>query len=74
MLNGSHKLKCVIVRRSIKPHAIKNIMDMLSVQYYKKFHKKAVPEIRKYQTQILKIFDDKVKALILLDKIYPAHP
>lgn len=37
------------------------------------FLKKAVPEIRKYHTEVLKILDDKVKALVLLDSC-PEHP
>jgi len=37
------------------------------------FHKIAVPEIGRHQTEVLKIPDNKVKALILLDNC-PAHP
>ncbi|XP_060870177.1 tigger transposable element-derived protein 7-like [Metopolophium dirhodum] len=33
-----------------------------------------MPEIRRYQTKILKIPDDKVKTLVLLDNYCPAHP
>jgi len=84
--DGSHTLKSVIIGISKKPRAIKNIMDKLPVHYYNSknarftsditidwFHKKAVPEIRRYQTEILKIPDNKVKALVLLDNC-PAHP
>lgn len=84
--DGNHMLKPVIVGISKKPLAIKNIMDKLPVHYYNSknarftsditidwFHKKAVPEIRRYQTEILKIPDNKVKALVLLDNC-PAHP
>ncbi|XP_060846462.1 tigger transposable element-derived protein 7-like [Rhopalosiphum padi] len=84
--DGSHMLKPVIVGKSKQPRAIKNIMDSLPIHYYNSksawftsditidwFHKKAVPEIRKYQTEILKIPDNKVKALVLLDNC-PAHP
>lgn len=75
----------MIVGKSKKPRAIKNIIQLL-VHYYNSksawftsditmdwFHKKAVPEIRRYQTEILKIPDNKVKALVLLDNC-PAHP
>lgn len=83
--DGSHMLKPVIVGKSKKPCATKHL-DTLPVHYYNSknawfarditmdwFHKKAVPEISRYQTEVLKIPDNKVKALILLDNC-PAHP
>lgn len=83
--DGSHILKPVIVGKSKKPRAIKNL-NTLPVHYYNSknawftreitmdwFHKKAVPEISRYQTEVLKIPENKVKALILLDNC-PAHP
>ncbi|XP_025207667.1 tigger transposable element-derived protein 7-like [Melanaphis sacchari] len=84
--DGSHMLKSVIVGKNKKPRTTKNINDTLPVHYYSSksawftsditidwFHKKAVPEIRRYQTEILKIPNDKVKALVLLDNC-PVHP
>jgi len=84
--DGSHMLKPAIVGKSKRPRAIKNIMDTLPVHYYNSksawftsditmdwFHKKTVPEIRRYQTEIFKIPDDKLKALVLLYNC-PAHP
>ncbi|XP_050527960.1 tigger transposable element-derived protein 7-like [Daktulosphaira vitifoliae] len=77
-------LKPVIVGKSKKPRAIKNL-DTLPVHYYNSknawftrditmdwFHKKTVPEISRYQTEVLKIPDNKVKAQILLGNC-PAH-
>lgn len=37
------------------------------------FYKKSVPKIRRFQTEVLKIPDAKVKTLVLLDN-FPAHP
>lgn len=84
--DGSHILKPVIVGKSKKPRAIKNVMDKLPVHYFNSksawftsditmdwFHKSAVPEIRKYQTDVLRIPEHEVKALVLLDNC-PAHP
>lgn len=84
--DGSHMLKPVIVGKSKQPRAIKNVMDKLPVHYFSSksawftsditmewFHKKAVPEIIKHQTEVLKIPKDEVKALVLLDNC-PAHP
>jgi len=84
--DGSHMLKSAIVGKNKKPRAIRNIMDTLPVHYYNSknawftsditmdwFHTKAVPEIRRYQTEVLKIPDDKVKALVIMDNC-PIHP
>jgi hypothetical protein len=83
--DGSHLLKTVIVGKSKNPRALKNVMDNLSVHYYSSrnawftteitndwFHTKAVPAIKKHQTEHLKIPEDEIKALVLLDNA-PIH-
>ena len=84
--DGSHRLVPVVVGKAAKPRALKNIMDRLPVHYYSShnawftsaiftdvFHKHIVKEIVAHQCHVLKIEEDRVKALILLDNA-PAHP
>lgn len=84
--DGRHLLKTVIIGKSKNPRALKNVMDNLPVHYYSSrnawftteitndwFHTKAVPAIKKHQIEHLKISEDEVKALVLLDNA-PMHP
>ena len=84
--DGSHRLKPVIVGKAAKPRALKDIMHALPVHYYSShnawftagifsdvFHKHIVKEIVDHQCHVLKIDEDRVKALVLLDNA-PAHP
>ena len=84
--DGTHRLKLVVVGKSRAPRAIKDILDDLPVIYYNSakawftcviflewFHSHFVPAVIKYQTQVLRIKPEDVKAILLLDNA-PAHP
>ena len=84
--DGTHRLKPVVVGKAKKPRALKDVMDRLPVHYYSShnawftsaiftdvFYKHIVKEIVAHQCHTLKIEEDRVKALILLDNA-PAHP
>jgi hypothetical protein len=84
--DGSHHLTSVVVGKSAKPRAIKNIMESLPVIYKANktawftqkffsdwFFHNFVPEVRKFQLDVLKIKEEDVKALLILDNA-PAHP
>ena len=84
--DGMHRHKLVVVGKSARPRALKDHMHTLPVHYYycKKawfnasifsdwFYKHFVPEVRRYQENVLKLHPDDVKALLLLDNA-PAHP
>ncbi|XP_045104407.1 tigger transposable element-derived protein 7-like [Portunus trituberculatus] len=81
-----HQHKLVIVGKSARPHALKDHMHTLPVHYYHSrkawfnvltfsdwFFKHFVPEVRRYQEDVLKFNLDDVSALLLLDNA-PAHP
>ena len=84
--DGTHRLKLAVVGKATKPRSLKNVMDSLSVHYYlnkavwfdhdivsKWFHTCCVPEIVSYQVNELKIAQENVKGLVLLDNA-PCHP
>ncbi|XP_042225887.1 tigger transposable element-derived protein 7-like [Homarus americanus] len=83
--NESHMLTHVVVGKSKKPRAVKDIMQRLPVHYYNSqnawftvsitsdwFIIHAVVEIRHKQVEDLKIPADEVKAIILLNNA-PSH-
>ena len=83
---GSHRLKPIVVGKAKQPRCLRGVMDSLPVHYdysakswfnariFKNwFHNHAVPEIVRYQTEVMKVSRDRVCALILLDNA-PAHP
>ena len=83
---GSHRLKPMVVGKAKQPRCLRGIMDSLPVHYdhsmkawfnakiFKNwFYKHAVPEIVRFQTEVMKVSRDHVRALILLDNA-PAHP
>ncbi|XP_022913914.2 tigger transposable element-derived protein 7-like [Onthophagus taurus] len=85
--DGSHKLTPVIVGKSRKPRAIKDIMNSLPVSYYNSrkagftantifknwFFNEFIPAVRKFQEKKLEIPPDDVKCLLLLHNSL-AHP
>ena len=84
--DGTHRLKPVVVGKAKKPRSLKDVMDRLPVHYYSShnawftsaiftdvFHKHIVKEIVSHQCHTLKIDEERVKALVLLDNA-PAHP
>ena len=84
--DGMHRHKLVVIGKSARLRALKDHMHTLPVHYYhsKKawfnafifsdwFYKHFVPEVRRYQENVLKFHPDDVKALLLLYNA-PAHP
>ena len=84
--DGTHRLKLVIVGKSRAPRAIKDIMQDLPVIYFNSkkawfncaiflewFNKFFVPAVIKFQTEVLKLKPEDIKAVLLLDNA-PAHP
>ena len=86
--SGTHRLKLCVVGKSKKPHAFKNLdieRDLPAKYYFSKkawfnasifsdwFFKYFVPAVIKYQTEVLGITRDQIKAVLLLDNA-PAHP
>ena len=83
--SGIHRLKPVVVGKAAKPRCLKDHMDSLPVIYYISnswfnaaifadwFFNHFIPEVRRYQEDILHIPPDEVKAILLLDNT-PAHP
>ncbi|XP_076048822.1 uncharacterized protein LOC143029777 isoform X2 [Oratosquilla oratoria] len=80
--DGMHRLKVCIVGK----YALKDYMYSMPVHYYCStkawftssifldwFHKTFIPEVRRYQEDVLKFDKEDVKALLLLD-IAPTHP
>lgn len=85
-VDGSHSLKSVVVGKSRRPRVLKDTMNNLPVHYYNSknawftqeitddwFQKHFVPEVRRFQMDVLKIPADDVKALLLVDNA-PSHP
>ena len=83
--DGSHRLKPVIVGKSAKPRALKDVMKKLPVEYHNNrsswftqeivtewFHKSFDPAVRQHQANY-GVVPDEVKAVLLLDNA-PAHP
>ena len=84
--SGTHRRKPVVVGKAAKPRCLKDQMDQLPVIYYNTcnswftaaifedwFFNHFIPEVWRYQEDILHIPPDKVKAILLLDNA-PAHP
>ncbi|KAK3889625.1 hypothetical protein Pcinc_006390 [Petrolisthes cinctipes] len=84
--SGTHRLKLVVVGKSKKPRALKDIMNNLPVIYYNSinawfmaaiftdwFFSHFITAVRKYQEEVLKIKPEDVKAILILDNA-PAHP
>ena len=84
--SGTHGLKPVVVGKAAKPRCLKDQMDQLPVIYYNTcnswfnaaifedwFFNHFIPEVRRYQEDVLHIPPDEVKAILLLDNT-PAHP
>ncbi|KAK3891446.1 hypothetical protein Pcinc_004667 [Petrolisthes cinctipes] len=83
---GSHRLKPIIVGKAKQPRCLRGMMDSLPLHYdnslkawfnvkvFKNwFFKQAVPEIVRFQMEVMKVSRDRVRALIFLDNA-PAHP
>ncbi|XP_045101464.1 tigger transposable element-derived protein 7-like [Portunus trituberculatus] len=83
---GSHRLKPLVVGKEKQPRCLRGMMDSLSVHYdhsvkawfnvkvFKNWiFKHAVPEIVRFQMEVMKVSREQVRALILLDNA-PAHP
>ena len=85
---GMHRLKLAVVGKSKNPRAFRgiNIEQSLPVVYYsskKAWFNQAIftdwflshflPEVRKYQEEVLKIDPDDVRVVLVLDNA-PAHP
>ena len=84
--SGTHRLKPVVVGKAAKPRCLKDHMDSLAVIYYNTsnawfnaaifedwFFNHFVPEVRRYQEDVLHIPPDEVKGILLLDNA-SAHP
>ena len=84
--DGSHRMKPIVVGKSAKPRCLKDVMHRLPCIYYSStkawftsfifsdaFAKHIVPAIIKFQVEVLKIPEERVRALVLLDNA-PAHP
>ena len=85
-MHQGHSLKPVVVGKAAKPRCLKDHMDSLpvftttppmrgSTQQFLKlgFFNHFIPEVRRYQEDVLHIPPDEVKAILLLDNA-PAHP
>ncbi|XP_063226872.1 tigger transposable element-derived protein 7-like [Bacillus rossius redtenbacheri] len=83
--DGSHRLSSVVVGKSRRPRKLKDMTD-LPVHYTSSknawftqaitgdwFHKQFVPEVKKFQTEVLDINPEDVKALLIVDNA-PSHP
>lgn len=83
---GTHRLTPVIVGTARRPRALKDCMNHLPVVYYNSkkawftsaifkswFFDHFVPEVRKFQTEVMDIPPQETRALLLLDNA-PAHP
>lgn len=84
--DGSHRLTPIVVGKAAKPRALKDVMDRLPVHYYNShnawftqaifnscFHDHIVKEIVHHQVNVLRIDEERVRAIVLLDNA-PAHP
>ncbi|XP_038616448.1 tigger transposable element-derived protein 7 [Tachyglossus aculeatus] len=86
--SGTHKLKSVVIGPSKKPVALAEVPAAAAALpvIYKRgapwftresfsewFFQNFIPEVRAFQLNILKLEEDDVKAVLLLDKT-PAHP
>ena len=84
-VTGTHHLKPVVVGKAAKPRCLNNQMNSLPVVYYNTcnawfnaaifedwFLNHFIPEVRRYQEDVLHIPPDEVKAVLLLDNA-PAH-
>ena len=84
--DGSHCLPPIVCGKSARPRALKDCMASLPVPYHSSgkgwfnapnfketFFKHIVPAIIRHQKEVLKISEERIRALILLDND-PAHP
>lgn len=84
--DGCHRLKPVVVGKSAKPRALKDVMKNLPVHYHHNrsawftqdiiedwFHHVFDPAVRDYQSSFYGIGKEDIKAVLLLDNA-PAHP
>jgi hypothetical protein len=83
--DGTHWLKSVVVGKAKNPRALKDCMCILPVVYNSQnacftreitknwFNNHFVPDVTRYQKELLKCSDDQIKALLFLDSA-PAHP
>ena len=84
--DGSHRLPPVVCGKSARPRALKDCMASLPVPYHSSgkgwfnaenleetFFKHIVPAIIRHQKEVLKISEERIRTLILLDNA-PAHP
>ena len=83
--DGSHRLVPMVVGKAKKPRALKNLSLppchytgnktawFTQEIFIKWFHEKFVPEVIKFQREVLGISRENVKAILLLDNA-PAHP
>ena len=84
--DGSHRLTPIVVGKSARPRCLKDCFHSLPCHYYSGskdwftsyifkdcFFKHIVPEIVKFQREVLNISEDRIRALVLLDNA-PAHP
>uniref|UniRef100_F7ASD9 Tigger transposable element derived 7 n=2 Tax=Monodelphis domestica TaxID=13616 RepID=F7ASD9_MONDO len=84
--DGTHKLKSVIIGKSKQPKSIKDNINALPVIYKSSkdawftresfsewFFQNFIPEVRDFQLNVLRLDENDVKAVLLLDNS-PAHP
>lgn len=84
--DGTHKLKSIIIGKSKLPRSIKEDISTLPVIYRPSkevwftrelfsewFFQNFVPEVRRFQLNVLKFQEEDIRALLLLDSS-PVHP
>lgn len=84
--DGTHKLKSIIIGKSKLPRSIKEDISTLPVIYRPSkevwftrelfsewFFQNFVPEVRRFQLNVLKFQEEDIRALLLLDRS-PVHP